>query len=103
MLTRSTPGTGDIIVRQEAREGTLVHVLHTVPGPEQCLVCSREEAVAQALTFAKRARVRAWFANGDTDFVLLGEFLVPAKSQNESGSAVPAGVVLERRSSENDS
>jgi hypothetical protein len=74
MLARSAPANGDIVVRQETREGTLVYVLHTAPGPDQYLLRTREEAVAQALRFAKGARVRAWLANGDSDGVLLGGF-----------------------------
>ena len=35
---------------------------------------TRDEAVAQALAFAKRQRVRAWFAKGTDEFVLLGTF-----------------------------
>jgi hypothetical protein len=72
MLARSAPQNGDIVVRQEKREGTLVYVLHTAPGPDQYLLNTREEAVARALTFAKGASVRAWFAGGESDAVLLG-------------------------------
>ena len=35
---------------------------------------TRDEAVSQALAYAKRQHVRAWFAKGDDDFVLLGTF-----------------------------
>lgn len=72
MLPPSTPEDGDIVVRQEQREGSLVYVLHTAPGPDQYLLGTREEAVAQALTLAKRHHVRAWLTTDETyDFVLL--------------------------------
>ena len=61
--------TGDVVVRQETREGTLVYALCAFPGPAQYLVRTREQATAQALAFATRARMRAGFANGHADFV----------------------------------
>jgi len=92
MLARSAPANGDIVVRQETREGTLVYVLHTAPGPDQYLLRTREEAVAQALTFAKGARVRAWLASGESDVVLLGEFQVPTSKEGGLLTAVRPGV-----------
>jgi len=70
----TTPDDGDIVVREEGLEGTVVCVLHTVPRADQHLLRSREEAVSKALAFAKRRHVCAWFANGDDRFVLLGTF-----------------------------
>jgi hypothetical protein len=74
--TRTTPEDGDIVVREEHREGKGVYVLHTAPGTDQCVLRSRKDAVAQALTFAKRQEVRAWVTDGDYDFVLLEDFRV---------------------------
>ena len=65
---------GDIVVRQVEREGTLVYVLHTAPGVGQYLLRTREQAVAQALAFAKRQHVRAWLTDEQNDFVLLEDF-----------------------------
>ena len=73
MVPRTTPEDGDIVIRQETREGTRVYVLHTAPGTDQSLLRTREEAVAQAVTFAKRACVRAWTDEG-SDFVLIDDF-----------------------------
>ena len=42
--------------------------------PDQFILRTRDEAVSQALAYAKRQHVRAWFAKGDDDFVLLGTF-----------------------------
>jgi hypothetical protein len=36
--TRTTPEDGDIVVRQEKRDGTAVYVLQTAPGPDQYLL-----------------------------------------------------------------
>ena len=84
MPARTTPEDGDIVVRQEQREGTLVYALHTAPGADQYLLRMREEAIAQAVTFAKRAHVRAWLTDEGYDFVLLGTFreenVEPARS-----------------------
>jgi hypothetical protein len=59
-------------------------VLGTPLSPDQFTLRTRDEAVAQALAYAKRQHVRAWFAKGDDDFVLLGtlreEQLEPARS-----------------------
>jgi hypothetical protein len=76
MPTRSTPEDGDIVVRQEQRDGKRVYVLHTAPGPDQYVLRNRNEAVAQALTFAKRQEVRAWLTDGDYDFTVIEDFRV---------------------------
>jgi hypothetical protein len=74
-MTRTAPEDGDIGVREETREGTLVYVLHTF-GSDQYVLRNRENAVAQAVRFAKRARVRAWLADEGYDFELLVDFRV---------------------------
>jgi len=53
----TTPDDGDIVVREEGLEGTVVYVLHTVPRADQHLLRTREEAVSKALAFAKRRHV----------------------------------------------
>lgn len=91
MLARLVPANGDVVVRQQEREGTLVYVLHTTPGPDQYVLRTREEAVAQAVTFAKGARVRAWLTSGESDIVLLGEFQVPTSKEDGLLTAVRPG------------
>jgi hypothetical protein len=76
MMARSIPEDGDIVVREEQREGKVVYVLHTAPGADQYVLGSREDAVRQAAAFAKRQSVRAWLTEGDYDFVLLEDFRV---------------------------
>ena len=76
MLTRSTPEDGDIVIGQEKREGRFIYVLHTAPGADQVLLDSREHAVVQAVTFAKRQGVRVWLTDGDHDFTLVEDFRV---------------------------
>jgi len=74
MLARSAPENGDIVVREEKRGGKRVYVLHIAPGADQYLLRSREEAVAQAVAFAKRECVRAWLTDEGYDFTLLEDF-----------------------------
>lgn len=81
MVARLTPKDGDVIVRRERRDRTFVYVLYAAPGPDQYVLRTRKEGVAQALTFAKRQRVRAWFTDGGDAFVLL-------ESVGQLGSAV---------------
>lgn len=52
-------------MRPEARDGRAVYVLHTAGGDDQYLLRTREEAVRQAVTFAKLQGVRAWMAGDD--------------------------------------
>ena len=74
MDARTTPEDGDIGVREETRDGTLVYVLHTAPGSDPSVLRSRQAAVAQAVTLAKREHVRAWLADEGYDFALLVDF-----------------------------
>lgn len=48
---------------------------------DQFILPTRDEAVSQALAFAKRQCVRAWFANGDDEFLFLGTFRKEEKSR----------------------
>jgi hypothetical protein len=76
VTTRSIPEDGDIVVREEHREGMLVYVLHVAPGPDHCLHRTRDEAVAYAIMCATRDCVRAWLTDEGYDFVLLVDFRV---------------------------
>ena len=49
MAARSIPEDGDIVVREERLEGTDIYILHTAPGPDQYVLRSRNDAVAQAV------------------------------------------------------
>jgi hypothetical protein len=74
MRARTTPEDGDIVIRKETRERRVVYVLRTAAGADQYLLRTREEAVAQAMTFAKRQGVRAWLSGEKDDVVLLNDF-----------------------------
>ena len=74
MSGRTTPQDGDIVIRQENREGAVVYVLHTAPGPDQYVLRTREEAVAQAAKVAKQQGVRTWLTDEGYDFLLLEDF-----------------------------
>jgi hypothetical protein len=74
-VIRATPENGDIVVGEEMQDGTVVYVLHTAPGPEQYLLPSREEAVAQAVTRARWRHVRAWLTTDEGyNYLLLEDF-----------------------------
>jgi hypothetical protein len=79
-LMRSVPEDGDIVVREEQREGTPVYVLRSAPGADQILVQPCEAAIARALGCARRQHVRAWLTTGGHDFVLLEDFRLTAWS-----------------------
>ena len=64
----------DVVVRQGRGNPHVVYLLGTPATPDQFSLRSREEAVTQAVAFARQQRVRAWFDNGDNTFVLLGTF-----------------------------
>jgi hypothetical protein len=70
----SHPDVDDIVVRQKRGNPHAVYVLGTPSAPAQYQVRTGDEAVSQALAFAKRQCVRAWFANDDDSLVLLGTF-----------------------------
>jgi hypothetical protein len=68
-----TPANDDVVVRLKRGNPSTVYVLGTSSTPDQFIVRTRDEAVSQALAFAKRQKVQAWFAKDD-GFVLLGTF-----------------------------
>jgi hypothetical protein len=69
----SHPDQDDVVIRPKAGDPGAIFALGTPPAPEQFTLRTRDEAVAQAMAFAKRQRVCAWFTNGD-ELVLLGTF-----------------------------
>ena len=68
------PDQDDVVIRQRHGNPSIVFLLGTPSAPDQFILRTRDEAVSQALAYAKRQHVRAWFAKGDDDFVLLGTF-----------------------------
>ncbi|RPI50420.1 MAG: hypothetical protein EHM55_21435 [Acidobacteria bacterium] len=68
-----SPDSADVVVRIKRADPSTVFVLGTSLNPDQFIVRTRDEAVSQAVAYAKRQRVRAWFS-GDEGFVLLGRF-----------------------------
>ena len=74
------PDNDDVLIRQKHGNPSPVYLLGTFLTPDQFMVRTRDDAVSQALAYAKRQQVRAWFANGGEDFVLLGTFRDLAKS-----------------------
>lgn len=74
MLAASAPEGGDVVVRSRRDESGTVYVLGTPLAPDQLILHTHDEAVSQALGFAKAQHVRAWYADGDDECVLLGSF-----------------------------
>jgi hypothetical protein len=72
----TAPEDGDVVIRHHERDGRRAFALHMVPGPEQCVLRSREDAIRQAVVFAKREHVRVWSTDDGAGLVLLKDFRV---------------------------
>jgi hypothetical protein len=70
------PDQDDVVVRQRRGNPHVVYSLGTPTTPDQFSLRTRGEAVTQAVEFARRQQVRAWFDNGDNTYLLLGTFRV---------------------------
>ena len=81
---RTMPESGDVVIHHHVRDGERMFALQTVPGPEQCVLPSREDALRQAVAFAKRAHVRVWSSDGGAGYVLLKDFRRVVKSARQA-------------------
>jgi hypothetical protein len=79
-----SPDGNDVVIRQKHGNPSTVFLLGTPAAPDQFILRTRDQAVSQALAYARQQRVRAWFANGDADFVLLGTFRNEEKESTRS-------------------
>jgi hypothetical protein len=68
------PIKDDVVIWQKHGNLSTVFLLGTPAAPDQFILRTRDEAVSKALAYAKHQHVRAWFANGNDTFVLLGTF-----------------------------
>ena len=68
------PDKDDVVIRQRRGNPHVIYLLGTPASPDQFSLRTREEAVTQAIAFARRHCVRAWFDNGDETCLLLGTF-----------------------------
>jgi hypothetical protein len=68
------PDKDDVVIRQKGSNPSTVFLLGTPTAPDQFIVRTRDEAVSRAIAYARHQHVRAWFANGNDTFVLLGTF-----------------------------
>lgn len=66
------PEPADVVVHRGTADA--VYLIGTRSTPDQYIVHVRDNAVAEAITFAKRLRVRAWFTKDAEVFELLGAF-----------------------------
>ena len=78
---RTMPENGDVVIRHHVRDGRSVFAMHTVPGPEQCVLGSKDDAVRHAVVFAEREHVRVWSTADGAGFVLLKDFRGAKRSE----------------------
>jgi hypothetical protein len=68
------PDNDDVVVRPKRGHPATIYLVGTFAGPEQFILRTHNEAVSQAVVYAKHQHVRAWFDDGNHDFRLLGTF-----------------------------
>jgi len=78
------PDRDGVVIRPNHRNPSTVFLLGTPAPPTSSSSEPRDQAVTQALAYARQQRVRAWFAKGDADFVLLGTFRNEEKESTRS-------------------
>ena len=67
------PQKDDVVIRPNRNNPRGIgYLLGTRATPDQFIIRTRAEAVSRALAYATRQHVRAWLANGDGEFVPLG-------------------------------
>jgi len=86
MGVRFTPQDGDIIVRQDMRDGMPAYALSTTPGPEQFFLRILEDALQQARRVAQPQHVRVWLTRGHNDFTLVDDFRLGVDTVPKSGT-----------------
>lgn len=66
---------GDVVVIPEVRQSHLVYVMHINGGGDQIAYPTREAAVANAIAYARRTGVDAWYGErSEFGLVPLGSF-----------------------------
>jgi hypothetical protein len=63
----------DIVIREWRSNPHTLYVIGSRRAPDQFVLTTREHAVEHAKGYAQRAKVRAWFQNGDGTFSLLND------------------------------
>lgn len=74
MRPQTAPAESDIVVRPKKVSAAVAYFVGMIATPDQFQVPTREEAVSQALEFAKRQKLRVWFMSDKADYELLGDF-----------------------------
>jgi hypothetical protein len=83
------PHNDDVVVRQEHGNPSTVYLLGTPSAPDHFVVRTRDDAVAQALRFAKYQHMAAWFVEDGTDAILLGTFRKERSAFRNEGDTEP--------------
>jgi hypothetical protein len=67
------PFNDDVVIRPgRSDQRSVPYLIGTRRAPDQFIIRTRDEAISQAVAYATRQHVRAWLANGDGEFVPLG-------------------------------
>lgn len=83
-----TPAKGDVVI-VEVRSPQR-YVLRPFDGTDQLVYGAREEAAAQALSYAKYARVNVWYSPDGVRFELIDVFR-ESRSRGEGHGQEPVG------------
>ncbi len=81
------PGNDDVVIRQKDGTSSTVYLLETPGAPGQFTVKTRDRAVTLAVGYARRFRVRVWFAESDKPLVLLRTFRAEEREPVRSADA----------------
>ena len=83
------PDNDGVVVRQERGNPSTVYLLGTPSAPDKFVVRTRDDAVAQALRFAKYQHVAAWLVESDAAAILLGTFRRERAGSHNEGDTEP--------------
>jgi hypothetical protein len=85
MPAGGVPEHGDVVVVPEVRRSHLEYVMRINGGGDQIAFATRADATANALAFAQRARVTAWYGDRrELGLVLLGCFRTETNRRQDS-------------------
>ena len=77
------PDNNDVVIHRKNGNASGDYVVGTLAAPDQFTLRTRDQAIAHAITFARRQQLRAWMVKGEDDYVLLGSFVPVARSARE--------------------
>lgn len=84
MAARSSPESGDVIVREAHHAGRSRYLLSTLGFPSQISIETYAKAVRHALSYARSERTRAWIVIDSGEAVLLTDHLESGDSRSDT-------------------